>query len=715
MVTAISDSWMDRVERALNGYSEELLRGVAHALYKPRNQWPRPELVKRALETLRNPAVVDRRLRELSPGARQTLRLMAHSRQPIWHVGGLVEMLVALGQADGLAPVLELLQGGLLYPQLEDLEDNTGKKRLRHFDGWLGQTLVPQTFAFPLVLQRSLGQDMDLPPCPGAVELINPVAQEADGLDWPLRLAILWQQTFGGALRRTQSGDFFKRDLDRLKSDPLLNAPSPDSLIDLPDLGLAVVALALASGVLREHNGEVKTAGFDRCWEDDLPSLLADLWANLPKLAGWNPQRGWQMGGISGNPFPSAYLLLLVLLAQLPAADWARPEAIAAWVEARHPFWAPLGDETPARRQADDPGLVRFLLGVAYPLKLLQAAKHPDGGFVVRLSALGRWLLCLNDHKPVGETFPQTLLVQPNLEILAYRQGLTPPLLVQLTRFATWKTLGAACTLQLEPASVYRALESGESFEDIVQTLERRGMKAVPPAVLDALRTWSNKRDRLTIWSSAALFEFPGPDELTEALARGLPATRLNDRLAVVASEDQIDYRHFRLTGTRDYCLPPERCVEVDGDGVTLSIDLARSDLLLESEVHRFAEPSTAPARPGRRLYQLTPASIALGRLAGLTLPILETWFIQRAGMPLSPSARLFFTAHDAPPVELRRQLVLHLANPDLADGLMQWPLTRVLIQSRLGPAALTIAERDAPALDEYLKMLGLKLFHGEG
>ena len=72
---------------------------------------------------------------------------------------------------------------------------------------------------------------------------------------------------------------------------------------------------------------------------------------------------------------------------------------------------------------------------------------------------------------------------------------------------------------------------------------------------------WSKQRDRLTIWSSAALFEFPSPDELTEALARGLPAVpHLTDRLAVVASEDQINYRHFRLTGTRDYCLPPEKC-----------------------------------------------------------------------------------------------------------------------------------------------------------
>src|SRR5205085_2115239 len=109
------------------------------------------------------------------------------------------------------------------------------------------------------------------------------------------------------------------------------------------------------------------------------------------------------------------------------------------------------------------------------------------------------------------------------------------------------------------------------------------------------------KRERLSIYAAAALFEFASAADLAEALARGLPAVRLTDRLAVVANEKDIDYRHFRLTGTRDYCLPPEKCVEVEADGVTLTVDLARSDLLLESEVQRFAEPAVGSVPPGRR------------------------------------------------------------------------------------------------------------------
>ena len=87
-----------------------------------------------------------------------------------------------------------------------------------------------------------------------------------------------------------------------------------------------------------------------------------------------------------------------------------------------------------------------------------------------------------------------------------------------------------------------------------------------------------------------------------------------------------------------------------------------------------------------------------------------------KAGSPahqsaVVPAARLLLTAANALPLELRRELVLHVPDVDLADGLLQWPGTRRLIQARLGPAALVIAERDAAELDEKLRELGMHCF----
>jgi hypothetical protein len=703
---------IDHVRRTLPCYDVALLRQVAHRLCRPRNQWPSEELVGRVLAALDNPVILDRRLKELPAACRHVLALVSHSRQPRWPVGALVEMLVTLGHADGLAAVTELLETALLVPELfpvgpEGDESDSPKTRVRSFAQWLTLTTgqPPHVIAPPLASARALGEDLALPECPGAAGAGEGGVLEADGLEWPLRLAVLRQQVAGAPLRRTQQNDFFKRDLERLRGDPQL-AAAPDAPAVVPDPGLFTVGLARAVGLLVEGDAELVAGDYSGGWGQGLASVLADLWASLPRVHGWNPVGGWEPGAGPGNPYPSAQLLALLLLGRLPTRDWARAPAIEEWLRARHPFWS---------GRSDAPlGITSFLLGVAYLLRLVQARRGPEGEWLVRLSPLGRGILGLGPLPPAPPSYPQTLLVQPNLEILAYRQGLTPALIVQLSRFATWKGLGPACTLQLEPHSVYRGLESGETLAGIVQTLDRHGMKGLPSAVTDSLRTWSNKRDRLTVFPSAALFEFATAAELNDALARGLPAQQLTDRLAVVASESEIDFRHFRLTGTRDYCLPPERCVDVEEDGVTLNIDLARSDLLLETELQRFAEPVARTSGSVRRHYRLTPASLASARGLGVTPAFLERWFEQRTGSPLSPAGRLLLSAADTPPPALRRQLVLHVADPQIADGLQQWPATRDLVQVRLGPTALAVAEDDVAALTERLGELAVRLVDGE-
>ncbi len=153
----------------------------------------------------------------------------------------------------------------------------------------------------------------------------------------------------------------------------------------------------------------------------------------------------------------------------------------------------------------------------------------------------------------------------------------------------------------------------------------------------------------------------------------------------------------------------------MDGDGVTLSIDLARSDLLLETEVQGLAEFVNRPGAQGRRLYRLTPNSLTAARANGWSLANLETWYLHRTGLPLSAAAYLLFTAADMPPLELRRQIILHTASPLAADGLQQWPATRELIQSRLGPTTLVVTEQNVGELRRRCEELGFKLFQGEG
>jgi hypothetical protein len=732
MAVRAADYWYALLQRTLAVYAEPLLRQVVAKLVRPRNQWPIEELIARSIATVANPAVVDRRIKELDPAARQLLALIGHSRQPVWSLGNLVELAIALGHADGLKPAFDLLSAGLLYPyfnppplghgqetmpQREETMPQRAAPRVQTFEQWLGFAGPTglTVFTLPPIASRAVGEELPLPnlaqagasSSPHATRHPPPATQEADGLEMPLRLAVLWQQVAAAPLRRTQNGGFFKRDAERLGEDKLLNSPPAQSLIEVPGFGFLLAALAELEGMLEESDGELRAASLPAWWEDaGLSGALESLYAALSRLQTWNALEGWRgPESLTGNPFPSAVLLGLLLLARVPDGTWLRPAAIEEWLHAHHPYWA--GESLrPSRLQ---PWFETFVLGVAYQLRLVQARRDEDD-WEVRLSPVGRWLLGLGAVPTLESGYQQTLMVQPNLEIVAYRQGLTPNLISKLTRFAAWTNLGAACTLQLEPQSVYRALESGLTFETIRLTLEQHGVRALPSAVLESLKTWANKRDRITVYPSAVLMEFTTADDLNEALARGLPGVRIADTLAIVVNEDAIDFKHFRLTGTRDYGLPPDRCVSVEADGVTLVVDLARSDLLLETETPRFAELMTRTSPNGRRQYRLTPASIATARESGWSLPMLEQWFVQRTGQPLTAAARLLIVGGEMESPRLQRHLVLHVAAPELADGLMQWPETRPLIEARLGPTALAVAEENVAALRERLKTAGVTI-----
>jgi hypothetical protein len=699
------DFWSDRARQILGQYDEPLLRQVAGRLFKPRGHWPAEDLVDRAVGTLANAAVVDRRLVAVDLAGRRLLSLVGHSRQPRWKVGRLLELLASLGHAEGMQPVFRLFEEGLLYPDL------TQGSRLKSFEQWLNQAAAVDyaVVAHPFVALRATAQDLGLPPCPETKGKATGV-QEADGLEWPLRLGALWQQVATSPLRQTQQGDLFKRDWDRLQADPVVNGSAGESSAELPDPGQLALALAKIEGLIEEKDGELRAGTLPGAWEQGLPATLLSLWTALLSVENWDPSSGAGRPDRGANPYPSASFLALLLLARLSDSRWVRPTQIEQWVFQHHPYWQgafPRKGKSDSAASARGP-IVTFLLGLAYPLRLVQVGRGEDGEIVVRLTTLGRWIFGIGDRPPDMPNYPKTILVQPNLEIVAYRQGLSPGLIASLSVFAAWKSLGAACTLQLGPDTVYRALEAGWTFERILQTLEQYGMRPTPPAVIESLRTWANKRDRLTVYPAAALFEFGTSAELNEALARGLPAVRLTERLAVVPNESAIDYRHFRLNGTRDYALPPDQCVEVDDDGVTLTIDPIRADLLLETELRRFAEPYERPGSNGQRQYRLTPASLGVAQAAGMEREAMEEWFRQRTGRPLTPAAKLLLGASHLPALEVRQELVLHVESADVADGLLQWPGTRGLFRARLGPTALSLSEEDVPSLRERLTGLGI-------
>src|SRR5262249_45006152 len=167
-----------------------------------------------------------------------------------------------------------------------------------------------------------------------------------------------------------------------------------------------------------------------------------------------------------------------------------------------------------------------------------------------------------------------------------------------------WKMIGPACTLGLSADGVYRGLESGLTAADVVTALQQHSGHPVPANVLDLVRRWAGKRERIAVHTAATLLEFANPADLEAAVGRGLVAQKLTDRIGLANGE--VDYKHFRLLGNRDYEAKAQRCVAFAPDGVTFTVDVAAADLLLEAELARLAEP--VPGGDGQRRVRGSPA-----------------------------------------------------------------------------------------------------------
>src|SRR5262249_61372880 len=116
----------------------------------------------------------------------------------------------ARGEGAGLAPGTHRLEAGLLSPLLPPAEGRRG--RLVSFDHWLGTAgssgAAPlAVFSPPQIAARAMGVELGLPDLAETADLAGPLSPvEADGLEWPLRLGVLWQQVAAAPLRRTQGG-----------------------------------------------------------------------------------------------------------------------------------------------------------------------------------------------------------------------------------------------------------------------------------------------------------------------------------------------------------------------------------------------------------------------------------------------------------------------------------------------------------------------------
>ena len=174
----------------------------------------------------------------------------------------------------------------------------------------------------------------------------------------------------------------------------------------------------------------------------------------------------------------------------------------------------------------------------------------------------------------------------------------------------------------------------------------------------------------------------------------------------MTADGSEPGLNQLRLIGNRDYEARPQQCIRVDEDGVTLNVDIAAADLLLDAEIVRFSTPLPSEPLASRR-YRLTAELL---RRAAELQPVsdIDAWFVDRTGQQLSPAGHFLLIGPQAPPPIAPRLLAVRFPSAQLADGAMQWPESRKYISERLGPTIVAVAEENLDSLRRVLSEVGI-------
>ncbi len=219
----------------------------------------------------------------------------------------------------------------------------------------------------------------------------------------------------------------------------------------------------------------------------------------------------------------------------------------------------------------------------------------------VALGERGEWYVKASDDlvrrisprtpkkKTISKSDEPWLVVQPNFEILVHFHHVPVHALTRLGEFAhREKTASHTMVYRLTRESVYKAMESGFTVQEITEFLEEASQHAIPGNIIQQLEEWEEHHHMLQVYSEPLILEFENTAARKRYLAKhNIQGFEAGGRF-FVATEEAPSFEHYEKI--IDYDAPPMRCLEISETG-DIILDTDKADLLVRNDLQEIAVP----------------------------------------------------------------------------------------------------------------------------
>jgi len=314
-----------------------------------------------------------------------------------------------------------------------------------------------------------------------------------------------------------------------------------------------------------------------------------------------------------------------------------------------------------------------------------------------RLTEVGRVVF----GAPEVEAAPKSgearfLTVQPNLEVVAYLDSADAGQVCTLSRIAASASRADSPvqTFELRRDSLYRALESGMTLEEVRAFLTEHGKTELPANVERMLSEWAGRRESLVLRTKAVLALGP-----LDSQTRGRALN--NNVFLLPSSTAKIVALGFSGWTILDHEGKPERAWTTDELG-SVAPDSRTS--ISQLRLARIADRTTTG-------WQISAHSVGRARLGGITTEQILGWLgdhVKGEVPSLLEVAVRNWTSRQG--VQLRQVQVLRILQPQAQQALLHSPTFRPFLAGHIPPEWFLIHDDHLSEVRRLLETLGFMI-----